>query len=279
MARGAILARLRDAAAYRVRRGRDGLLDVVDTVTGGRDALLPPRRLLTDDYSDFGRLGREFRDIFIRLGGLRPEHAVLDVGCGPGRMAVPLTDYLSSDGRYEGFDMVADEVRWCQQAITPRFPNFRFTLVDVYNRRYNPRGAVSASEFRFPYEDEAFDFAFLTSVFTHMLAPDVEHYLDELRRVTRRSGRGLVTGFLLTEQSRSLIASGKSRYSFSHPAGPARVNDAGSPEAAVAYPEEWLATKCEERGLRVESTHPGDWCGRNGSESWQDIVILRPASG
>jgi SAM-dependent methyltransferase len=277
MVSGASLARLREVAAYRARRGRDRFLDVVDGVTGRRDPLVPPRRLLTDDYGDFDRIGREFRDIFIRIGGLRPEHSVLDVGCGPGRMAVPLTKYLSSDGRYDGFDMVADEVAWCRQSVTPRFPNFRFALVDVYNERYNPDGAVSPSEFRFPYEDEAFDFAFLTSVFTHMLAPEVEHYLGELRRVMRPSGRCLVTWFLLNGESQALIASGKSRYAFPYPAGPARVNDAESPEAAVAYPEDWLIATSRERGLRVESIHPGDWCGREGSLSWQDIAILEPS--
>jgi SAM-dependent methyltransferase len=273
---GASLARLREVTAYRARRGRDRLLDVFDRVMGRRDPLLPPRTLITDDYSDYDRIGREFREIFIRIGGLRPEHSVLDVGCGPGRMAVPLTKYLSSDGRYDGFDMVADEVAWCRRNITPRFPNFRFTLVDVYNERYNPGGAVSPSEFRFPYEDGAFDFAFLTSVFTHMLAPEVEHYLGELRRVLRPSGRCLVTGFLLNRESRALIASGKSRYAFPHQAGPARVDDTESPEAAVAYPEDWLTATSRERGLRIESTHPGAWCGRKSSLSWQDIAILRP---
>ena len=41
------------------------------------------------------------------------------------------------------------------------------------------------------------DVAFLTSVFTHMLPEDVEHYLDELARVLKPGGRTLITWFLL----------------------------------------------------------------------------------
>ena len=40
---------------------------------------------------------------------LSPDHRVLDIGCGTGRMAIPLTSFLSKKGSYEGFDIVR---RW-----------------------------------------------------------------------------------------------------------------------------------------------------------------------
>ena len=138
---------------------------------GHREPLTPPRKLLTGDYSDFSRLGGEFLELFVRLGGLQPDRRVLDIGCGPGRMAVPLTGHLSAAGEYAGFDLVGEEVRWCQEQITPRFPNFRFERVDVHNAATTRGGSVQASEFRFPYPDGSIDFAFATSVLTHMLAP------------------------------------------------------------------------------------------------------------
>ena len=97
-----------------------------------------------------------------------------------GRIALALTEYLAPSARYEGFDVVEAGITWCRDEITPRYPNFRFTHVDLYNRSYNPGGRVHAAEMRFPYGDEQFDFVYLTSVFTHMLPADVERYLGEV---------------------------------------------------------------------------------------------------
>ncbi len=95
-------------------------------------------------------------------------------------MAVELTGYLSNAGEYWGFDVGARGIQWCQTHITPRFPNFHFWRSDIYNKAYNPRGKIASREFKFPYSNAYFDFAFLTSVFTHMLLPDVKHYLGEI---------------------------------------------------------------------------------------------------
>ncbi|MEA2333259.1 MAG: hypothetical protein QOH58_3397 [Thermoleophilaceae bacterium] len=275
-----MLDRLRGAAAYRLRRGWGRLADAGDALAGRRDPLVPPRRLITGDYGDYRELGNEFRDAFVSCGGLRPADAVLDVGCGPGRMAVPLTGFLDREARYEGFDVVADEVRWCQEQITPRFPNFAFTRVDLHNPLYNPAGAVPASEFRFPYADDSFDFAFLTSVFTHMLPDEVERYLSELRRTLRPSGRVFATWFLINAESTRLIEQGSSYFAFPHERGAARIEDPRSPPAAVAYPEDWLREQLARHGFAVESVHAGYWCGRDHSVRWrwQDVTVLSGAA-
>src|SRR5205085_6486747 len=65
------------------------------------DELLPPPALARSVGGEFRATGAEFLRYFIELGGLRPTEHVLDVGCGVGRMAVPLTGYLDAGGRYE----------------------------------------------------------------------------------------------------------------------------------------------------------------------------------
>lgn len=265
--------RVRRAVAYRLGRLRDAGLDAADRVRG-RDELMPPRRLLGGDYSEYRRIGEEFRGHLVELAGLRPDCAVLDVGCGPGRMAVPLTEYLAAEGSYEGFDVVRHEVRWCQEHITPRFPNFRFRVLDVQNARYNPRGATPAAELRFPYDAASFDVAILASVLTHMLAPEVERYLTEIARVLRPGGRCLATYFLLNEDSERRIAGGGSHFDFPGRAhAPARVEEPRDPEAAVAYEEVWVRERHAAAGVPVESVHPGYWCGRDEYLTWQDLVI------
>lgn len=139
-----------------------------------RNDMIPPKSLSFVGKGDFEKIGREFRQHFIALAGLRPEHRVLDVGCGIGRMAIPLTEYLSPAGGYWGFDIVRKGIDWCSERITPKFPNFQFRHSDVYNQHYNPGGTVRACDYRFPFEDNFFDFVFLTSVFTHMVPADLE---------------------------------------------------------------------------------------------------------
>src|SRR5262249_54735757 len=160
--------------------------DVIDRWTSARDELTPPRRLLFDgtrSYAEFHALGAELRRLLI-THGLLPHHHVLEVGSGNGKNARALTSYLR-DGRYEGFDIVARGVDWCRANITPRFGQFRFQHADVYNRTYNPAARCQASDYRFPYADNSFDFAFLSSVFTHMLPGDLRTYVGEIGRVLK----------------------------------------------------------------------------------------------
>src|SRR4051812_29218927 len=103
-------------------------------------------------------IAQRYLQMFDQLGGLQPDHDVLEPGCGTGRMAVALADYLTPEGSYEGFDVVADAVNWCVANITADHPNFRFRHVDVRNPAYNPKGALDPKEFSFPYRDGAFDF-------------------------------------------------------------------------------------------------------------------------
>ncbi|HLU40250.1 MAG TPA: class I SAM-dependent methyltransferase [Planctomycetota bacterium] len=216
----------------------------------------------------------EFLGHFIARGGLTRDARVLDVGCGVGRMAYPLAYYLSPRGKYDGFDIMRDAVEWAQSALGKKFPNFAFRHLDVFNTRYNPRGVMAADEVTFPQADASVDFAFLTSVFTHMLPSQVERYLDELRRVVVKGGRVLITCFLLNEESRALIAAGKSSQPLQHPLGVAMVVDPDVPEASIGFPEAWMKDQLARRNWRLVGSWPGAWCGRQGGVSYQDILVV-----
>ncbi|XHX81155.1 MAG: methyltransferase domain-containing protein [Stenomitos frigidus ULC029] len=161
---------------------------VIDSVCKlrGRNNLLPPESMIFVGSGDFSEIGQIFKTYFIELANLQPDEKVLDIGCGIGRMAVPLTNYLSKKGGYWGFDIVKSGIDWCQSHISPRFSNFHFQHSDVYNSHYNPSGRSQAQNFQFPFNEESFDFIFLTSVFTHMLPSSLENYLSEISRVLIR---------------------------------------------------------------------------------------------
>ncbi len=264
-------------AAYRAARHLWYLIqDALDLVRG-RDPLLPPRSLMFVGAGDFRAIGEEFKRYFITLGGLTPSDTVLDVGCGIGRMAIPLTRSLAPGSEYHGIDVVAKGIRWCQRHITPRFPNFHFSHANVMNRHYNPRGTVKADQYRFPFPDRSFSFVIVTSVFTHMLPNDVEHYLDEIVRVLRPGGTVFATFFLLNHESIELMKRGASTMSFQNPAsGGCFTADPSDPETATAYPEDRVRAMLETRGLQISApVHDGSWCGRQQFLSYQDIVISR----
>ena len=124
---------------------------------------------------------------------MTPSDRVLDVGCGAGRLAGPLTGYLDPSGSYEGFDSSAERIEWCNENIAPHHPGFRFPSRDVHNGQYNPEPRRRRASTPSRYGDGEFDVVVLTSVFTHMLPDDVAHYLDEIARVLKPGGRALIT--------------------------------------------------------------------------------------
>jgi len=223
---------------------------------------------------DFTKTGKEFLRYFIDLAGLKPHERVLDVGCGIGRMAVPLVGYLDKRGTYEGFDIVRKGIDWCKRNITSRYPNFSFRLADIYNKNYNPEGNLKASEYKFPYPDESFDFTFLASVFTHMLPEDMGKYFSEISRTLKRGGRCLITFFLLNDESLRLIDNGESAYHFRHIFPGYRTINTERPESAVAYDEGFISGLFAKNGLEIKyPVHYGSWCGRRDFLSCQDIIV------
>ncbi len=236
--------------------------------------LTPPRRLAFVGDGDFEQTGAQFLGYFRDLGGLRPGARVLDVGCGIGRMALPLTGFLDG-GSYAGFDVGRPMVRWCQRNITTRWPDFEFAWAPVYNGKYNPFGTVSGTEFRFPYPDASFDFAFATSLFTHLLHDEMRHYLVETARVLEPGGSCLLTFFLLTPEAEAEVAAGRAMLDLRHPiAGGGATTAPAQPEEAVAYPAEWVRKLMAEAGLRIrEPIHRGLWANAPGGLTLQDIVV------
>lgn len=251
-------------------------IDFIIRATQGR-LHLPPSWLRDVGPTDFEATGQEFLSLFIQLANLQPDEQILEIGCGCGRMVLPLTRYLSQSGSYLGMDINQKAIIWCQQHITSRYPNFRFLHADLYNKRYNPSGCYQAQNYRFPFEGESFDFIFLTSVFTHLLLEDTENYLREVARLLRQDGRSVVTFFLLNETQQLLASRGQNDIDFKYGARPYRTRSEITPESAVAYDEVFLRQLITQCGLEiVEPIHYGTWSGRQDGLSYQDVALLRP---
>jgi SAM-dependent methyltransferase len=254
------------------------IFDIVfPTITRPRkERRFPPVWLRDVGPSDFEGTGNEFLRYFIELACLQPSDAVLDIGCGPGRMTLPLTGYLHA-GDYVGVDVTARSIRWCRRHISRRFPHFDFHHADIFNGRYNPRGKIQASDYIFPFGTDSFDFVFLTSVFTHMFPDDVRHYLHEIARLMRPKGRMLATFFLLNPTQLELAQQKRNDIDFRYCKGIYRARDETIPESALAIEEGEVRRMFSEAALEiVEPIHFGRWTGRRDALSYQDIVLAVP---
>jgi SAM-dependent methyltransferase len=249
------------------------LADGADRAGGRRDPLVPPRRANFVGNSDFAATGDQFLGLFRTYGNLRSSDRVLDVGCGIGRMARPLTRVLAPPtGSYDGFDVVAPAIAWCQRHYRATPVPFRFVHADVHNPEYNPTGSEAAGRFRFPYPDHRFDLVIATSVFTHLLAADARHYLSEIARVLAPGGRLFSTWFVLDDD----LAANPTEpmINFAHQAGEAIIAHPTAPAAAVGYRRDWLQSAVDAGPLELCSIVRGSWTGEPGPTP-QDLVLAQ----
>ena len=239
--------------------------DLVDTITGRRDKMMPPRsQNFTGSVDDFMTSARMHIRRLSRIAGLTPHSRMLDVGCGMGRLATALIDYLAEDGRYDGFDIVPAGVKWAQEHVAAGHPNIHFVLADIYNKEYNPGGKLKAIDYRFPYDDATFDLAVLISVFTHLVPGDLEHYVSEIARVLKPGGRCYATFALIDEEAKKGMAEGRAEFQFKpmlpspHWATGDRVE-----ELAVAYEVPYVKDLYARYHLDGDYTiYYGTWSGR-----------------
>lgn len=122
--------------------------------------------------------------------GLTAQSAVLDVGCGPGRLAIGLLLEFDSVRRYVGVDVQERHIRWCAEHLGR--PGFQFVLSDAPNERYNPDGE---GDFGLA-GDREFDVIYAYSVLSHMRSTDVDRYLRYFRRSLADGGRVYLTAFV-----------------------------------------------------------------------------------
>lgn len=254
----------------KLRVARLAILDAWDLLTFRRQPMTPSRvQVHAIGGGDFREVGEHLAQLLIAAAGLRPEERVLDVACGIGRVAVPLTRYLTT-GSYTGFDVSAAAIRWCRAEISSRHPNFSFIYADVISRHYNPRGVIKPTTFTFPCANESIDVAFLSSILTHLTPDAAAHYVAETSRVLKPAGRAVMTFFLIDKEVREKKpAPGFNTY----PEPWWAIQDPNDPEAAVAYDIKVVEQALRGRGLDITEISRGAWSGHTNARTYQDVVV------
>jgi ubiquinone/menaquinone biosynthesis C-methylase UbiE len=248
-----------------------------------RNRFLPcpdPDSIFVGD-GNFQAVGAEFLGHFIRKGGLLPESRVLDIGCGIGRMAVPLTQYLDTEkGSYRGIDPVSGGINWCQKMISAAYPNFEFRHLDIAHSLYNPKGAINGLELVLPFESRQFDFIIMTSVVTHLPDEEVSAYLREVERVLAPGGRLFMTAFVADKLAQeNPFKKRDARLGFQrYDEGPCWFVPELPPLAAVAFDDGFLDTALTRAGLSVVTKSYGHWRGAP-ADHYQDLFIAECREG
>ncbi len=244
----------------------------------------PPLHLQYDGprgYGVFRQNGDEAFAFYRNEAGLTPELAILDIGSGIGRKTLPLLGYLAGRGRYTGVDVDPRGVRWCKRHISRRDGRFAFFRLDVYNKHYNPRGALHPEDVVLPFPAGEFDLVAVWSVFTHIYPSAIEHYLAEAARVLKPGSRLCASYFLTTDAEAMRTGTTAVGKLFELPESGCWTNNPDLPEHFIAVDEAWLRGIYTKYGLTIEEpVRKGSWSGHPipaiyDNLNFQDIVIAR----
>jgi SAM-dependent methyltransferase len=209
---------------------------------------------------DFLTMGKHFASILIDKCGLKSDSHILDIGCSVGRNAIPLTEIVTT-GEYRGFDVVKNSIDYATRTITPKYPNFIFEHVNIYNGVYNMDRilALNSEMYHFDYSSDKFDIVFLVSVFTHMITKDVEAYMKEIVRVLKPGGKLFITYFILDDDSKAAMDHSQTDRKFPFEHGNYSAADEAYHEGALAYKREYIHDLYKRNGLKIDEINNGFW--------------------
>lgn len=140
--------------------------------------------------------GKKILSIIKENTSITPNSSIFEIGCGCGRTAFQLCDYLKQ-GQYIGFDIDKVSIDSCLSNGFFNNCSFTFHHINIQNDVYNKKGLNIDESFKFPVESDSSDLVFLTSVFTHMYDVDIAYYIKEISRVLKSEGQCLMTTFLV----------------------------------------------------------------------------------
>lgn len=124
---------------------------------------------------DFESMGCILFDL-VRSCGLQPDHSLVDVGCGTGRLTVQLSGFL--EGLYVGLEADPEALSQAQR------------LADRPEWRFEPPSGLTI-----PVPDASIDMVCFFSVFTQLAHEESYLYLQEANRVLKPGGK-VVMSFL-----------------------------------------------------------------------------------
>ncbi|MBQ0768594.1 MAG: methyltransferase domain-containing protein [Bizionia sp.] len=255
-------------------------IDVYDKFKGNRHRFVPPRGSIytgspanSDSYIKQGAHQLELLKSEINL---MPSDSVLDIGCGIGRTAIALSEYLNTNAKYEGFDVVKKGVDWCNSKINKEYPNFNFTYIPLFNDLYN-NSNLKAENFKFPYKQESFDKIFSFSVFTHMQIDEIQNYFKQIHQVLKSDGIACSTFFLYDDANEAYISK-REGFNFPIQENGFKLMNSKVKSGNIAIHKDKLNAMLINENLMLVKIIDGFWKDKirdSEKKEYQDIVVFK----
>lgn len=251
--------------------------DFIDKLTGNSHKYVPPRGSIYTGSpagaKNYIAQSKHQLNLLKQEINLKPTDHVLDIGSGIGRTAISLCEFLTTDGKYEGFDVVKIGVDWCRSRIGEDFSNFNFTYAPLFNDLYNDDGH-KAENFKFPYENNMFDKIFSFSVFTHMQIEEIQNYFFEINRVLKKNGLVFSTFFLYSNDEILSINKNK-KFNFNIEREGHRLMSKKIKSANIAIHKKHLELMAKNARLEIVRITDGFWKGTPNAIEFQDFVVFK----
>jgi len=134
---------------------------------------------------DFDLVGRIELGL-LKMAGLKPDHTLVDLGCGIGRLAVHAIPTLSG-GSYIGIDISQTMLKRAKARIAETVPNPPCSVT-----------WIKQTTSHFTLAEKSVDMMCAFSVFTHMEHEDCYRYLKDALRIVKPLGRFIFSCLPLT---------------------------------------------------------------------------------
>jgi SAM-dependent methyltransferase len=215
--------------------------------------------------------------------GLTPHSALLDYGCGFGRLGYAASRYLADDGAYFGYEPNQTALAFLKQAYGHR-KNFAFGGEELcFEEDYiavRAAGARAAGA-----SPTAVDLSNLvtrplraqwtSSVFSHMWIEPIVHVLRSVRDLLEPDGLCVNTWLCVDDFAAYVLRCGLADRTFPSKINGALTTTASNPLACVAYEIATVREIYDRAGHVIEDILWGSWSGRENDVIYLDIVISR----
>lgn len=115
---------------------------------------------------------------FMKDHGLKPTDRVLDLGCGYGRVAIPILRYQTGQGYYIGTEISIRRLELAREWVSRE------------GLAAKPHEFILSKENSLPYiADDSIDVAWVMSVFNHMPDSEFHESLAAIARILRPGGK------------------------------------------------------------------------------------------
>jgi len=181
---------------------------------------------------------------FLKEQGLRPEHFLLDIGCGSLRGGVRFIEYLDTK-HYHGIDHDPEMLRVARDVVVPRFSLEGKSPYLRVVKNFEAEGRIRRA---------GYNFMLAQSVFTHLSPAEIEKCLRVMKPYIRALEGTFFATFNLSGDNKTV------RCNVPYP-------------IMTRYPKRWFFEVCEELGLSCK--YIGAWGHPSNKANDQLMISFR----